>query len=197
MWSFIAFLIISFYISGVFGVDKFRQLCAENSENEKKKHDYGFLLDLTDAIKADRYFSEHSTEIINEVSDDLEYIYGDLSDVKFITYLSDYKEVWSPSMVAFHIWLAKKGYVTTREYSLKFLFKNKEEELKAKRTFEVIERNIKKHRCSYELLYVPSPDYNGGEREYCYGRMTWNYALPEYNRKAPVKIRKWWRYSWC
>ena len=50
MWSFIAFFIISFYISGVFGVDKFRQLCAENSENEKKKHDYGFLLDLTDVV---------------------------------------------------------------------------------------------------------------------------------------------------
>lgn len=196
MWAFIAFLIISFYISGVFGVDKFRQSCAENSENEKKKHDYGFLLDITDAIKADRYFSEQSTEIINEVSDDLEYIYGDLSDVKFITYLSDYTEVQNPSMVALHIWLAKRGYVTTREYSLRFSFEDKEKELRAKRTFEVIERNIKKHRCSYELLYVPSPDYNGGEKEYCYGRMTWNYAIPEYNRKAPVRIRKWWRYSW-
>lgn len=147
MWEFILFLVISFYISSVFGVDKFRQSCAQNSENEKKKHDSVFLLYLTNVIKADRYFKEHSREIIDEVSDDLKYIYSDLSDVKFITYLSDYKEVWNPSMVALHIWLAKNGHIMTREY--------------------------------------------------CYGKMTWNYALPEYNRKAPVRIRKRWRYSWC
>lgn len=75
MWEFILFLVISFYISSVFGVDKFRQSCAQNSENEKKKHDSVFLLYLTNVIKADRYFKEHSREIIDEVSDDLKYIY--------------------------------------------------------------------------------------------------------------------------